>query len=178
MRNARYPAPLILLHWLMLALIAIAYATMELRGYFPRGSDAREAMKGWHYAIGLTVFALVWLRLLLRLLLRVPEAEPASPRWVKLAGAAAHGALYLLMIALPLIGWLLIGAEGQTVSWLGIELPPLVGRNDALAERLEEMHELLGKVGYALIGVHAAAALIHHYVLRDRVMARMLPGRA
>lgn len=178
MRSARFPIPLILLHWLMLALIAIAYATMELRGYFPRGSGAREAMKAWHYAIGLTVFGLVWLRLVFRLALGAPEAEALAPRWARLAGAAVHGVLYLLMIALPLVGWLLLGAEGNAVALLGIELPSLVGQDEALADRLGEVHELLGKAGYALIGLHAAAAVFHHYVLRDRAMARMLPGRA
>lgn len=172
---ARFSFPSILLHWLTALLIVAAYATIELREVFPRGSGPREALKAWHYGIGLSIFALVWLRLLLRLILPKPAAD--TPRWQALASGIVHFALYLFMIAMPLIGWLLLSAEGDTVVWLGIELPPLAAPSEALAERVEELHEAIGKAGYFLIGIHAAAALLHHYLLRDRILQRMLPPR-
>lgn len=177
MAPARYSLPSIILHWLTVLLIAAAYATIELREFFPRGGDVREALKAWHYAIGLSIFFLVWLRLLLRLMLPSPDGTRTRPRWQSLASGFVHLALYALMIAMPLLGWLTLSAEGDPVVWLGLELPPLAGPDEALAERAEELHEAIGKVGYFLIGVHAAAALLHHYLLRDGVLARMLPGR-
>jgi cytochrome b561 len=81
------------------------------------------------------------------------------------------------MIAMPIAGWLILSAEGKAIPFFGFELPALVGANEQLAERTEEIHELGGTIGYWLIGIHAAASLFHHYVLRDRVLARMLPVR-
>lgn len=177
MLPARYSIPTILLHWLTVLLIAAAYASIELREVFARGSDVREAMKAWHYAIGLSIFALVWLRLLLRLVFKTPDGGMASPRWQAVAGGLAHLALYALMIALPLLGWLMLSAEGEPILWWGVELPPIAGPDEALAEQAEELHEIVGKAGYFLIGIHAIAALVHHYVLKDGVLARMLPLR-
>lgn len=175
--HARLINGAILLHWLMALLIAAAYATIELRELFPRGSDPREALKAWHYAIGLWVFALLWLRLLLRLVLGSPHAEAPPPKWQKLAAGAVHLGLYAFMLAMPLLGWLTLSAEGEAVRWLGLDLPPLVGESEALAERFEELHAAVGTIGYVLIGVHTAAALFHHYVLKDRVLAGMLAER-
>jgi cytochrome b561 len=161
----------------MALLIAAAYATIELRELFPRGSDPREALKAWHYAIGLSIFALLWVRLLIRLFLGAPQSESPLPRWQKLASGTVHLGLYAFMLGMPLLGWLTLSAEGDPVIWFGVALPPLVGESEALAERFEELHETLGTVGYVLVGVHAAAALIHHYLLKDRVLAAMLPAR-
>jgi cytochrome b561 len=167
----------ILLHWLMALLIAAAYATIELRELFPRGSDPREALKAWHYTIGMWVFALLWLRMALRLVLGGSNPANLPPRWQKLAAGAVHLGLYLFMLTMPLLGWLTLSAEGDAMVWVGLEWPPLVGENEALAERFEALHETLGRVGYVLIGVHTAAALFHHYVLKDRVLAGMLAER-
>ena len=177
MAPARYSFPSILLHWLTALLIAAAYLTIELREIFPRGSDAREALKAWHYGIGFSIFGLVWLRLLLRLVLRGPNEHLALARWQALASGLVHVGLYAFMIAMPLLGWLILSAEGDAVVWLGLELPPLAAPSEALAEGAEDLHEAIGKAGYVLIGVHAAAALLHHYVLKDGAMARMLPAR-
>ena len=177
MPPARYSLPSIFLHWLTVLLIAAAYATIELREFFPKGSELREALKSWHYAIGLSIFALVWLRLLLRAVVPTPRGDEPRPRWEALASGVVHLGLYALMIATPLLGWLLLSAEGDPVLWFGLELPPLVAPSESLAERVESLHQAVGKAGYGLIGVHAAAALLHHYLFSDAVMARMLPTR-
>ena len=176
-RNAdRYSSASIWLHWLMLALIAGAYASIELREFYPRGSDMREAFKNWHYWLGLAVLLLVWLRIAARLVWKAPA--PVERGWRNLASKATHGALYVLMIAMPLAGWAILSAEGDPVSFFGLRLPALVAQDRPLAETLEEIHELGGTIGYWLIGLHAAAALFHQYVLRDRLLARMAPRRA
>ncbi len=165
----------ITLHWLMVLLIAATYATIELRGLFPRGSDPRTLMKSLHVSLGLAIFLLVWLRLLGRRLSPAPQAS--GPAWETLAARAAHLALYGLMIGMPLLGWLLLSAEGQPVRLFGLPLPALMSPSERWAERFEELHEALGVAGYWLIGLHAAAALLHHYLRKDDVLRRMLPAR-
>jgi cytochrome b561 len=88
-----------------------------------------------------------------------------------------HLALYVLMICMPLLGWLLLSASGKSIPFFGLELPALVGKNKALAELIKEIHETGGLVGYYLIGLHASAALFHHYFVRDNTLRRMLPGQ-
>ena len=177
-RAIRYGSVTIWLHWLMLALLAAVYAAIELRELFARGSDPRELLKAAHFSLGLAVFALVWVRLLARRAAPTPPIAPKPPAWQHAAAALTHGALYLLMIALPIAGWIILSAEGDPIPFFGLELPPLTGPNQALAERVEQLHKLGGTIGYYLIGLHAAAALAHHYWLRDDTLRRILPTRA
>lgn len=170
----RYGKLTIALHWFMLALLAAVYACIELRELFPRGSDPRNLLKTWHFMLGLSVFALVWVRLAARLRGGTPPITPPPAALQALAAKVVHVALYALMIAMPIGGWLILSAEGEPVPFWGLTLPPLVGPNEGLAELIEEIHETAGTVGYWLIGLHAAAALFHHYVLRDDTLRRML----
>lgn len=173
----RYNSASIALHWAMLLLIAAVYSLMEFRDIFPRGSDPREAMKAWHYTLGLTVFALVWLRLLARLIGGTPPITPAPPPWQARVGGLVHILLYALMIGMPLGGWLILSAEGDPIPFFGLTLSPLTGPNKELAELIEEIHETGAEAGYVLIALHAAASLVHHYVMKDDTLRRMLPGR-
>lgn len=163
------------LHWLMLLLLAAVYASMELRGIFPRGSDPREAMKTWHYMLGLSVFVLVWVRLVARLMYVTPAIQPIPPKWQVYFAQAMHVALYALMIAMPLLGWILLSAEGKPIPFFGLQLPALVSESKSLARQIKELHEIIGTVGYFLIGLHTIAALFHHYVVRDNTLQRMSP---
>lgn len=174
--QTRYALASIILHWLMLVLIVGVYATIELREFWPRGSATREAFKTWHFMLGLSVFGLVWVRIAARLIWAAPPPGN-GPAWRNGVAAATHLALYVLMIAMPVAGWLILSAEGETIPFFGFELPPLVSADDALAEQVEEFHELGGTIGYWLIGLHAAASLFHHYILKDRIMARMGAGK-
>ena len=79
------------------------------------------------------------------------------------------------MICMPLAGWLILSAAGKPIPFFGLQLPALISENKDLAKLIREFHETLGKVGYFLIGLHAVAALFHHYVLRDNTLRRMLP---
>jgi cytochrome b561 len=159
----------------MLLLIAAVYACIELRGYFPKGSDPREALKTWHFMLGLSVFALVWLRLALNATGAIPRIEPEPPKWQGLAAKLMHFALYALMIGLPLVGWLLLSAAGKPIPFFGLQLPALIAENKGLAETIKEVHETGGTIGYILIGMHAFAALFHHYWVGDNTLRRMLP---
>ena len=174
----RYGHLSISLHWLMLLLIAAVYFTMEFRGIFPKGSTGRGLMMQAHFMLGLTVFALVWLRLLARLVAPTPKIVPTIPLWQAAPAKLMHLALYLLMIGVPLAGWLILSAKGKAIPFYGLELPALVGKNHDLAEQIEHWHVLAAEAGYWLIGLHALAALFHHYVSRDNTLTRMLPRRS
>lgn len=175
--SARYSTASITMHWLMLLLLVAVYACIELRELYPKGSDPREALKGWHFTLGLTVFALVWLRLVLRLSRPTPPISPEPAAWQNMLAKLVHVALYALMLGMPVLGWLVLSGEGKPVPFWGFELPALMAENEGLAETLEEIHETAGEVGYYLIGLHAVAALLHHYLLKDDTLVRMLPGR-
>src|SRR3954464_742189 len=177
--SKRYASLSIALHWVMLLLLIAVYATIEARGIFPKGSDPREAMKTWHFMLGLSVFVLVWLRLAaLAIAGPAPRVFPQPPRWQAASARLMHVLLYLFMIAMPILGWLILSAEGKPVAFFGLDLPALAGENKELAKTFKELHETIGEVGYWLIGVHAAAALFHHYIVRDNTLRRMfLSGR-
>jgi P-type Ca2+ transporter type 2C len=171
----RYGTLSIGLHWLMLLLLVAVYTCIELRELFPKGSDLREALKTWHFMLGLSVFVLVWLRLLLALTSPFPQIKSEAPKWQKLSARLIQLSLYVLMIVMPLAGWLILSAEGKTIPFFGLQLPALVNENKNLAELIKEIHGTVGTVGYFLIALHAAAALFHHFVLQDNSLRRMLP---
>jgi cytochrome b561 len=81
------------------------------------------------------------------------------------------------MIGQPLLGWLILSANGDPIPFFGLQLPALIAENKDLVDVLKEVHETSGTVGYFLVGLHAAAALFHHYITRDNTLVRMLPGR-
>lgn len=174
---ARYGTLSIAMHWLMALLIVALYACIELHEAYPKGSDTRAALKTWHFMLGLSVFFLVWLRLLLRVLQVQPAIEPPPVAWQRFLAGLVHVALYVFMIGMPLAGWVVLSGEGKPVPFFGLELPALIAQNKETAERVEEIHKTVGTIGYALVGVHAVAALFHHYVLRDNTLTRMLAQR-
>ncbi len=174
----RYPNSAILLHWLVLLLVVAAYACILLRESYERGSDIREGLKAWHFMLGLAVLATTLLRSGLRAFVwKTPPITPPPPRFLHLLSIAAHLAIYLWLIAMPIAGWTILSAEGDPIPFFGLELPPLTGSNEVLAEQVEELHEAGGTLGYFLLGLHAAAALFHHYVMKDSTLVRMLPPR-
>lgn len=171
----RYGSLAIALHWLMLLLIIAVYACIELREVFPRGSDPRAMLKSWHFTLGLSVLLLATLRLAVHLFGPTPRIEPEPPRVQRLAARAVHVALYAFMLLQPLMGWLVLSAEATPVPFYGLTLPALTGADERLADDIEDLHESVGRAGYFLIGAHAAAALFHHFFLRDNTLRRMLP---
>ncbi|MEO7885334.1 MAG: cytochrome b [Polaromonas sp.] len=173
----RYGSLSIGLHWFMLALLAAVYLCMEVSDAFPKGSDMRNGLKTWHYMLGLSVFVLAWLRLAVNLLHRAPPIAPVPPLWQSRLSRLVQAGLYLLMIGLPLAGWLILSARGQPIPFFGLQLPALMGENKDAAGWIKDIHEAGATAGYFLVGLHALAALYHHYLLRDNTLARMLPGR-
>lgn len=167
----------IVLHWAMLLLIAGAYACILLRENFERGSDMREGLKTWHFMLGLTILLLVLIRIAARFLTEKPPITPQPPALQMRLSKAVHLALYAFMLAMPLLGWTILSAEGKTIPFYGLELFALTSPDEAWAEQVQDIHETIGTIGYFLIGLHAAAALVHHYFYKDDTLKRMLPGR-
>ncbi|MAZ86184.1 MAG: cytochrome B [Cellvibrionaceae bacterium] len=172
--DKRYGVASIGLHWFMVGLLVAVFACIELREFYPKGSDTREALKTWHFMLGLLVFVLVWLRLAVRLSQATPRIEPEPVAWQKLLAKIVHVTFYGLMIGMPLGGWLILSGEGKSIPFFGLYLPALIAENKDIAEVVEEIHEAVGTVVYFLIGLHAASALFHHYFLRDNTLTRML----
>ncbi len=131
---SRYGSLSIGIHWLMLLLFIAVYASINLRELYPKGSDLREALKTWHFMLGMLVFVLVWLRLAARLSGPTPGIQPEPPSWQQLSAKLLHLALYVLMIGMPLTGWLLLSASGKPIPFFGLELPALVGADKDLAD--------------------------------------------
>ncbi|WP_426112473.1 cytochrome b [Massilia sp. PWRC2] len=162
------------LHWLMLLLLVSVFASMELRGYFPKGSVTRAAMKSWHYTLGSSVLVLALLRLAISFTGQVPAISPPPPPLQALAARLMKLALYGFMLGMPLLGWAMRSAEGVPVVFFSLPLPALVGASEKLADWFKQLHEAGASVGYVMIGLHAAAALYHHYIVRDDTLRRIL----
>ncbi|MFA6014089.1 MAG: cytochrome b [Gallionellaceae bacterium] len=175
--SIRYGSLSIGIHWLMLLLFVAVYGTIELRELFEKGSDPREALKTWHFMLGMLVFVLVWLRIAARLSGPTPAIQPEPEKMQQLSAKLLHLTLYALMIGMPLTGWLMLSASGKVIPFFGLELPALIGENKDLAKQIKEVHEFVGTTGYYLLGLHVIAALYHHFIKRDNTLTRMLPER-
>jgi cytochrome b561 len=173
--GSSYGSVAIALHWLMLVLLVGVVALMELRGYFPKGSVPRQAMKHWHYVFGLVVLVLAVVRMANRLAGPSPAIVPVPPGWQRALARLVALGLYALMLGMPIVGWMLLSANGDPIPFFGWQLVPLVGVDAGLAEVLEEVHEAGAQLAYVLVGLHVAAALFHHYGMRDNTLRRMLP---
>jgi len=172
--NERYGTAAIALHWIAAALVLANWAvglTMVPMPFTPR--------KLWFYlvhkSIGVTVFLIACARLGWRAGHPAPPPVPA-PAWQLRAAAWSHGLLYVLMLLIPVSGWLYSSSTGIQVVYLGlVPLPDLVPKDKALAAVLKGVHVGLNSALFLLVCVHVAAAIRHHFVTRDAVLARMLP---
>lgn len=173
----RYGQVAQLLHWATAVLVLVAFI------YGPGGPEARvyapsrDFDRHLHETLGSTVFVLTAVRLVWRLLARRPDPVPVT-RWMGLAASAVQGLLYLLLFAVPLTAILGAWLEGHPLAYLGgLEIgSPIAASHDA-GTTLAEIHGWLGDAILWVAGLHAVAALYHHVILKDRVLASMLPAR-
>jgi cytochrome b561 len=178
---ARYTPTAVALHWLLAALIVFNLGF----GLYTVGlplSPQKLKFFSWHKWVGVTVFALSAARLAWRAFHPAPALPGTMKRWEARAAHVSHALLYVLFFAAPLTGWLFSSAAGFQTVYLGVlPIPDLLSKDPALADVLKLMHRTVNYTLAAVVALHAAAALKHHFVDRDDVLARMLPrpgGRA
>jgi len=175
---ARYTGTAQALHWISAALIVAGFALGLYMVDLPF-SPGKLSTYAYHKWIGVSAFTLVALRLAWRLT-HAPPAYPAGmPRWQAATAGAVHALMYLLMLAIPVTGWLYSSAAGVPTVPFGVaalQLPDLVARDRELADLLRFVHRALNYSLAALAGLHVAAALGHRLAGGDGILARMLPG--
>lgn len=171
---ARYPTLVRAAHWLTVLAVAAAYLLVEF-GEDDDAGGASDALQ-WHYLVGLVVLLLLVIRLPALAKGRIPPIQPAPGRLTGLAARITHLALYAFLLAQPVLGILQVnlGGDAVTLPGVGWSLPVLVQPDHAMHERIGELHEELGEIFYWVIGLHIAAALWHHFVVRDNTLRRML----
>lgn len=174
--QTRYGAIALAAHWLVALMLLASFALGFYMHELPL-SPTKLKLYAYHKWLGVMIFALVALRLGWRLWSPPPPLPASMPRWEVRAAEISHRLLYLLLFVVPLSGWLMSSAKGfQTVLFGVLPIPDLLSKNPPLGEALEQVHWLLNKLLLALVTVHVAAALKHHFIERDAVLARMMPG--
>ena len=175
--DGRYTHVAIALHWTIALLVFGGWGLGLYMHELPL-SPAKLRYYSWHKWIGVTVFLLALLRVAWLATHRAPPLPAAMSRLQKRLARLTHAALYVLMFALPISGWLMSSAKGVPTVYFGVlPLPDLVAKDKALGERLAEVHELLAFTLAALVLLHLAAALKHQWIDRDGLINRMWPQR-
>ena len=178
---ATYDAPSRAFHWITALIVLIAFV-LGPEGFGKLMHDGLDPATRsdivWHESLGIAVLVLTALRLVW-VALRPAAPQFAMAGWMRLASKGVHLALWALMLALPATALLALGSEGHPLTLLGglrIDKMPLIA--DSAVARLADWGEVHGFLGDAIIwlaGLHAVAAIYHHAVLKDGVLAAMLP---
>ena len=163
-------------HWLTVALLAVIIPIGLVMGRLPRGR-LQDTLFITHESLGLTVLGLTLLRLLWRLTHRPPPPDADLAPIEHRASRSVHGALYLVLLAMPLTGYLFVGFSNIALHYFGIvPVPEPMAKDKPVADLALLVHTSLQWAIYALAAVHAAAALHHHFIRRNGVLRRMLPS--
>jgi cytochrome b561 len=174
--SSRYGAPAQALHWVMAVVVLIAFI------YGPGGSEtrvysaARDFDRQLHETLGLSVLALVAIRLAWRMFGGPLPDTPKVARWMDLSATLVQALLYILLFLVPLTAIAGAWLEGHPLTLLaGVRIDPWVTEHHALGAAIAEVHTWLGDTIMWLAGLHALAGLFHHFVLKDDVLRSMLP---
>lgn len=163
-------------HW-TIAVLIVAQGVIGLSMVQMGLTPAKVRVFALHKSIGLTILALVLLRIAWRLTERRPADPPAMPRWQIHAARGVHLALYMLILAIPLSGWWFNSASGAPLVWFDwLKLPGLGGYDPVWKPRALLVHQTLFWVLVALLVAHVGAALWHHFVQRDDILRKMVVG--
>ena len=163
------------LHWTIVILIIAQYVIIEAAEELPDGLE-KLTMITRHKSIGILVLALALVRIGWKLANKGQPAPVPMPRSQRIAAAAGHGLLYLLILAQPISGWMMSSAANYPVTFFGwFQFPALVAANDGMHEFYEEVHEFLFTALLVVTVVHVLAALYHHFIQKDDTLRRMLP---
>ncbi len=173
----RYNRTAIALHWLILALLIVQYIVGWSMPHIGRDTPVTTLIS-LHFSFGALILAVVIVRLGWRISHGVPAPEGGIPQWqLRLAGVV-HRLLYLLLIVVPLLGWLNASYRGMPITFFELfHVPPLIDKAAAGWAWTGDTHIVIAEFAILpLVGLHVAAALYHHFIRHDRVLQRMLPG--
>lgn len=172
----RYTPPAIALHWLVAVAVVTAVALALVVQQLDLG-ETKDRLLALHKSIGLSILVLTMGRLAWRLIRPAPPLPASMPAWQRAAARAVHAGLYLLTFAMPVSGYVSVAARGRSTALFGLfDVPRWVPLDRAAARAAENIHATSQYALYALIALHVAAGLYHHYVARDAMLARMWPG--
>jgi len=177
--NKSYTSTAKMLHWLVAGLVVVQFVLANLA---ERAEDADDAVRELalfanHRSVGITILALVIIRLLWRWRNPAPRLPETMPRWQLTASKISHWSLYGILLVMPISGWLMSSAAEVSVSWFNVvQLPDFVAPNHDLHEIFEEIHELLATLLFVIASLHILAALKHGLFDKDGVLQRMLPA--
>jgi cytochrome b561 len=175
--SARYTTMAIMLHWLM-ALLLVGLFCVGLYMSDLQLSPWKLKIYSWHKWAGVTAFILVLVRLAWRFTHHSPELPSATSPPMRFAANVSHILLYLLMMIIPISGWLMSSAKGFQTVYLGVlPIPDLLEKNKELGHLLQDVHQALNFLFIGLVLSHFCAALKHHLIDKDDVLTRMLPRR-
>ena len=163
-----------ILHWLIFLLVAVQYAVGEFMPHI--GRDTKEVGLVWvHIFLGGIVLALILVALAWRVTHPVPQL-PELPPWQRVSATLTHWTLYLLILVMTVLGWAAANSRGWPVTVFGAPIPALAKNGERWAHTAGDVHTFLVNVLLALVILHAGAALYHHFVVKDKVLKRILPG--
>ena len=171
-----YDGVAIALHWATAFLVIANFALAQTWDWFAK--PTRGLMEDTHMSFGVLLTAVIVARIAWRF---IPGHQVSSLEagWQRIASKATHYVLYALLVAEAGLGFAFRWGAGRPMEFFGVGIPPLIGEiAKPLRRELREFHEWIGWAIIVIALLHAAAALYHHYVLKDRVLKRMLPGRA
>ena len=171
----RYSGVAILLHWTGALLIVAGVGLGLTMTDLPLSPD-KLRYYAWHKWIGITIFLVAALRLAWRAMVPPPAFPDRMPRMHVDAARSVHALLYILMLVIPMSGWVYSSATGVSVSYLNlVPLPNLVPKDKSLASVLLIVHQTLNWVLAAALVAHVGAAIKHQWIDRDGMLSRMLP---
>jgi cytochrome b561 len=165
-------------HWWTVALVAIQIPVglyMVYRGNLTNFDALTNTLYSSHKTLGLVILVLVLARLFYRFSHGAPADEPTIEWWQKAASHATHWSLYLLLVLVPIMGWLGISLYGAREVFGVASIPPLAAPNQAAAAWALMLHRYLALLVIAAVGAHVGGALFHYFIRKDGVLARMLP---
>jgi cytochrome b561 len=164
-----------LLHWIIVGLISAQYMVGAIMPHIGRNTP-NEGWVNWHLSLGAAILLFVVLRLLMRFTRPVALLD-SEQKWQRQLAAATHLSLYVLVLAMCVLGWAAASFQGWTIYLFGlIPLPSLAAKGTAWAHTAGDAHDILLYVLLIPIALHIIAALYHHFVLRDRLLDRMTVG--
>jgi len=174
-RTDHYPLTSKLLHWLVAMCVVITAPVAIVMTRLDKG-PTQDALYNLHKSLGVLIFVLMALRLLNRLAVGALAPEEEIEPWQKTVSSIVHTSFYVLLLAMPVVGYIANSAYGATTPFFGLfEIPAIIEKNEGLAIQLFVLHRWVGWLVIVLAVTHISAALYHHFIRRDVVLKRMLP---